>query len=79
MATNSIRTALHVPSGRLTQEDLDTFLECVDKMILLNNLGDRPIFLLLDNRKVQHEEFVSGDGTMDFVGRLHNDKVSRLW
>jgi len=69
---------MHVPSGRLTQEDLDTFLECVDKMILLNRLGDRPIFLLLDNRKVQHEEFVSGDSTMDFVGRLHNDKVSRL-
>ena len=75
---NHLRVAFHVPSGTLTQDDMDSALECVEKMALQQNKGDRPIFLILDNKVTRPEEFYSNDETMDFVIRLYGEPQKRI-
>jgi len=69
-----LRVAFHVPNGRLTQDDLDTALECVERMALQQNKGNRPVFLMLDTKKVRDSEILPSDQTVDFVVRLYGEK-----
>jgi len=72
---NHLRVAFHVPSGRLNQECLDTVIENVQRMALQQNKGNRPIFLLLNSRKIYIGEQTANDGTMDFVVTLDNREI----
>lgn len=69
-----LRVAFHVPDGKLTQDNLDDALECVQRMACQQNKGNRPIFLLLDTRTVRlGSDMTTNDHEMDFVIRLWNE------